>query len=202
MSDHTPMSDPKPMSSQTPDEFTQIGSDDEVDAALKPRKTLNLPLATAILAGVVVLAIGLAGGAGLHAAFASDKTPTQNQASGAGRGFGNGGFRGQNGGGTGQGSGQGQRQFPGGGGTVGTVVSASGSELVVKTQSGDVTVKLTGSTTYDITKQGTSADLKAGEQVVVTGQNSNGTITANTVRQGNAGFGGFRNGPSATPSSR
>ncbi|GAA1132061.1 hypothetical protein GCM10009630_32510 [Kribbella jejuensis] len=189
------------MSNQTPDEFAQIGSDEEVDAALKPKKTLNLPLATAILAGVVVLAIGLAGGAGLHAAFASNSTSNQPQ---AGRGFGgyggyggSGGFRGQNGAnrpGNFPGAGQ------GGGGTVGTVVSANGSELVVKTQTGNVTVKLTGSTTYDITSKGTAADLKAGEQVVVSGQNTNGTITANTVRQGS--FGGFRGNPSATPSTR
>ena len=188
------------MSNQTPDDFAQIGSDEEVDAALKPKKTLNLPLATAILAGVVVLAVGLAGGAGLHAAFASDSSSNQPQ---AGRGAGGyGGFRGQNGGGgTGQ-NGQGQRQFPGGGqggGTIGTVVSANSSELVVKTQTGNVTVKLTGDTTYEITSKGTAADLKAGEQVVVSGQTANGTVTANTVRQGS--FGGFRN-PSATPSTR
>ena len=189
------------MSNQTPDEFAQIGSDDEVDAALKPKKTLALPLATAILAGVVVLAIGLAGGAGLHAAFASDSSSNQPQ---AGRGAGGyGGFRGQNGGaGAGEnGQGTGQRQFPGGGGTVGTVVSANSSELVVKTQTGNVTVKLNGDTTYEISKTGTAADLKAGEQVVVTGQSANGTITANSVRQGSLGGFGGRN-PSATPSSR
>ncbi|TDO52006.1 hypothetical protein EV651_11826 [Kribbella sp. VKM Ac-2571] len=183
------------MSDQTPDEFAQIGSDEEVEAALKPKKTLNLPLATAILTGMVVLAIGLGAGAGLHAAFASDSSSNQPQAGGRGAG-GYGGFRGQNGyGAPGQGPGGGQ----GGGGTVGTVVSANSSELVVKTQSGNVTVKLTGDTTYEITSKGTAADLKAGEQVVVSGQNTNGTITANTVRQGT--FGGFRN-PTATPSSR
>jgi Domain of unknown function (DUF5666) len=190
------------MSNQTPDEFAQIGSDEEVDAALKPKKSLNLPLATAILTGVVVLAVGLAGGAGLHAAFASDNTSNAPQ---AGRGFGGyGGFRGQNGqtgqNGNGQnGNGQGQR-FPGGqgGGTIGTVVSANSSELVVKTESGNVTVKLTGDTTYEITSKGTAADLKAGQQVVVSGQNSNGTITANTVRQGSFPGGGFRS-PGTTP---
>ena len=182
------------MSNQSPDEFAQIGSDEEVDAALKPKKSLNLPLATAILAGIVVLAVGLAGGAGLHAALASDSTASQQPQAGRGFGGGYGGFRGQNG--TGQG------QFPGGGqggnATVGTVVSASGSELVVKTQSGNVTVKLTDNTAYEITKNGTSADLKAGQQVVVSGQNANGTITANTVRQGSFP-GGFRS-PGATPS--
>jgi hypothetical protein len=185
------------MSNQNPDEFAQIGSDEEVDAALTPKKSLNLPLATAILAGIVVLAIGLAGGAGLHAAFASDGTTTQPQGGGRGFGGGYGGFRGQNG------PGQGQGQAPGGvggpgGAAIGTVVSATGTELVVKTQNGNVTVKLTGDTTYQITSKGTAADLKQGEQVVVSGQNANGTITAGTVRQGSFA-GGFRN-PSSTPS--
>ncbi|MGZ0145565.1 hypothetical protein ACXJJ3_00735 [Kribbella sp. WER1] len=187
------------MSDQTPDEFAQIGSDEEVEAALKPKKTLNLPLATAILAGIVVLAVGLAGGAGLHAAFASNSTSNQPQAGRGGFG-GYGGYRGQNGGnGPGFGGGQGGAGGQGGGGTIGTVVSANSSQLVVKTQSGNVTVKLTGDTTYEITSKGTAADLKTGEQVVVSGQNSNGTITANSVRQGS--FGGFR-GPNATPSGR
>ena len=185
------------MSNQTPDEFAQIGSDEEVDEALKPKKTLNLPLATAILTGIVVLAIGLGGGAGLHAAFASDSSSNQPQAGGRGAG-GYGGFRGQNGYGQ-NAPGQGPGGAQGGGGTVGTVVSATSSELVVKTQTGNVTVKLTGDTTYEITSKGTAADLKAGEQVVVSGQTANGTVTANTVRQGS--FGGFRN-PSATPSTR
>jgi hypothetical protein len=178
------------MSNQTPDEFAQIGSDEEVDEALKPKKALNLPLATAILTGIVVLAVGLAGGAGLHAAFASDSTTPQQQA-GGGPGVGYGGFRGQNGAGQGPGAGQGNA-------TVGTVVSANSSQLVVKTQSGDVTVKLTGDTTYEITSKGTAADLKAGEQVVVSGQNTDGAITASTVRQGSFA-GGFRT-PGATPS--
>lgn len=178
-------------SNQTPDEFAQIGNDDEVNQALKPKKTLNLPAATAVLAGIVVLAIGLAGGAGLHAAFASDNSPAASQQPG-GRGAGGyGGFRGQ---GTGQ--------PPGGGAgnaAVGTVVSASNSQLVVKTQSGDVTVKLTGDTTIDITSKGTASDLKAGEQVIVSGQTTDGTLTARTVRQGETGFG--RN-PNASASPR
>ena len=179
------------MSNQTPDEFAQIGSDEEVDAALQPKKTLDLPLATAVLAGIVVLAVGLAGGAGLHAAFASDSTTTQPQAGRFGAG-GYAGFRGQNGAGQGPGGGQ----F--GNATIGTVVSATSSQLVVKTQSGDVTVKLTGNTTYEITSKGTAADLKTGQQVVVNGQNTDGSITATTVRQGTFA-GGFRT-PGATPS--
>jgi hypothetical protein len=81
---------------------------------------------------------------------------------------------------------------------VGTVVSASDSQLVVKTQNGDVTVKLTGDTTIDITTKGTTADLKAGEQVIVTGQTTNGTLTARTIRQGETTFGRNPN-PSASP---
>ncbi|TCO37775.1 hypothetical protein EV646_1221 [Kribbella antiqua] len=181
------------MSNQPPEEFAQIGSDEEVDEALKPRKTLNLPAATAVLAGIVVLAVGLAGGAGLHAAFASDSTSTPQQAGRGPGGAGYGGFRG--------GYGQGQGQGPGGQGgnaTIGTVVSATSSSLVVKTQNGDVTVKLTGNTTYEITKQGTASDLKTGQQVVVTGQSTDGSITATAVRQGGT-FGNFRS-PTATPS--
>jgi hypothetical protein len=181
------------MSNQQPDEFAQIGSDEEVDEALQPKKTLNLPMATAILTGILVLAVGLAGGAGLHAAFASDSTASQQQA-GRGMGAGYGGFRGQNGTGQGPGAGQGGQ----GNAAIGTVVSANSSQLVVKTQNGDVTVKLTGDTTYEITSKGTAADLKAGEQVVVSGQSTDGSITATTVRQGGT-VGGFR-APTATPS--
>ena len=176
---------------QSPDEFTQIGSDEEVQAALKPKKTLNLPAATAVLAGVVVLAIGLGGGAGLHAAFASDSSAQTPAA--AGRGAGAGGYAGARGG-----------QAPGGAaGTaaVGTVVSATDTELVVKTQTGDVTVKLTGDTSIEITAKGTASQLKAGEQVVVSGQTTDGSLTASTVRQGGVQMGGgARPGQSATPS--
>ncbi|MFK4085482.1 hypothetical protein ACI2LF_15310 [Kribbella sp. NPDC020789] len=172
------------MSDQTPEEFAQIGSDEEVDAALKPKKTLSLPTATAVLGGIVVLAIGLAGGAGLHAAFASDNTPAQTQA-GRGPGGGYGGFRNQ--------GGQGAA-------TIGTVVSATDSQLVVKTQNGDVTVKLTGTTDVEITAKGKASDLKTGEQVVVTGQNTDGSVTADSVRQGGTFPGGGFRSPGATPS--
>jgi hypothetical protein len=180
---------------QSPDEFQQIGNDDEVNEALKPKKTLNLPAATAVLAGVVVLAIGLAGGAGLHAAFAKDSTPTAQAGTGRGAAGGYGGFRGQ---GTGQ-PGQGGTGA-GGGAAIGTVVSATDTQLVVKTQTGDVTVKLTGDTAIDITSKGTAGDLKAGEQVVVSGQTSNGTLTATTVRQGGTTFTPGGRNPTATPS--
>ncbi len=55
---------------------------------------------------------------------------------------------------------------------------------MVKTQNGDVTVKLTGDTSYEISSKGAATDLKAGEQVVVSGETADGTLTARTVRQG------------------
>jgi hypothetical protein len=186
------------MTNQTPDDFAQIGSDQEVEAALRPKKTLKLPVATAVLSGVVVLAIGLAGGAGLHAAFASD-SPTPQAGRGAG---GYGGLRGQ-GGGQGGGQGFGQGGGPGAGNAaVGTVVSAADGKLVVKTQSGDVTVKLTGDTSYEISSKGTATDLKAGEQVVVSGETADGTLTARTVRQGSLAAGGFGRNPNASATPR
>jgi hypothetical protein len=176
-----------------PDDFGPIGDDHDVQAALEPRKTLNMPAATAVLVAIVVLAVGLAGGAGLHAAFASGSTP-QAGAGGAGRGMG-----GYGQGGYGQGRPGGAGGAAGGGGTVGTIVSADSSQLVVKTQTGNVTVKLTGSTAIEINAKGTVSDLKTGEQVVVSGTSANGTLTADTVRQGAAGPGGGGR-PGATPS--
>ena len=183
--------------SNSPDNFGPIADDRDVQAALQRRKTLNLPAATAVLVAIVVLAVGLAGGAGLHAAFASGNSGGNPQAGagGYGRGFGQGGY----GQGQGQGPGQG-RPGGGGGGTVGTIVSADTSQLVVKTQTGNVTVKLTGSTAIEINAKGTVSDLKTGEQVVVNGTTSNGTLTADTVRQGAAGPGGGFNRPGASPS--
>jgi hypothetical protein len=181
----------------SPDNFGPIADDRDVQAALQPRKTLNLPAGTAVLVAIVVLAIGLAGGAGLHAAFASGKGGGNPQAGGGGygRGMGQGGY------GYGQGQGRpGGGAGPGGGGTVGTIVSADSSQLVVKTQTGNVTVKLTGSTAIEINAKGTVSDLKTGEQVVVNGTTSNGTLTADTVRQGAAGPGGGFNRPGASPS--
>jgi hypothetical protein len=179
----------------SPDNFGPIADDRDVQAALQPRKTMNMPAATAVLVAIVVLAIGLAGGAGLHAAFAGGGSTPQAGAGGYGaRGQGQGGYP------QGQGQGRPGGGGAGGGGTVGTIVSADSSQLVVKTQTGNVTVKLTGSTAIEINAKGTVSDLKTGEQVVVNGTTSNGTLTADTVRQGAAGAGGGFNRPGASPS--
>ena len=107
------------MSNQTPDGSPRSGPTQEVEEALKPKKTLKLPTATAVLGGVVVLAIGLAGGAGLHAAFASDSTPQRPRPAEEAGGYG--GFRGEGGGQGGQGFGAGAGEA-----TAGTVVSGDG----------------------------------------------------------------------------
>jgi len=170
-------------------DFESLADDREVEAALEPRKTFRLPAATAVLIGIVVLAAGAAGGAGLHAALASGDDAAQ---PGAARPGGNGyGFRnvapnGQNGGGPQN-------------GTVGTIVSADKSQLVVRTQNGDVTVKLTGETDIEITDEGAVSDLEKGEQVVVSGTSTDGTLTATTVRQGGTAFAGR---PTGSPSPR
>jgi hypothetical protein len=180
-----------------PDDFRPLADDREIQAALQPRRTLNLPAATAVLAGIVVLAVGLAGGAGLHAAFASGSSGADQ----AGGSRGSGGFRGR-GQAPGQGSGQARDGGAGGGqATVGTVVSANKSQLVVKTQSGDVTVKLTGDTAIEITGKGTVSDLESGQQVIVSGTSTDGTLTARTVRQGDLPTGFNRRG-GATPPAR
>ena len=72
----------------------------------------------------------------------------------------------------------------------------------MKTQNGDVTVKLTGDTSIEITDNGTAADLKTGQQVIVSGETTDGSLTARTVRQGNLPTGGFNRNPSTTPSTR
>jgi hypothetical protein len=179
----------------SPDNFGPVADDRDVQAALQPRKTMNMPAATAVLVAIVVLAIGLAGGAGLHAAFASGSGSTPQAGAG---GY---GARGQGQGGYPQGQGQGRPGGggAGGGGTVGTIVSADSSQLVVKTQTGNVTVKLTGSTAIEITAKGGVSDLKTGQQVVVSGTSANGTMTADTVRQGGAPGGGFNRGGGPTP---
>ena len=54
----------------------------------------------------------------------------------------------------------------------------------------------------EITGKGTAADLKEGQQVIVSGETTDGSLTARTVRQGNLPTGGFNRSPIATPSTR
>ncbi len=64
----------------------------------------------------------------------------------------------------------------------------NGSTLTVQSSSGStVTVTASSSTTVLITKNGSVSDLTVGEQIMVRGTSSNGTITATSIREG--GFG-------------
>jgi len=84
----------------------------------------------------------------------------------------------------------------GSGPVLGTVETISGSTLTIKTSSGTtVTATTSSSTKVTIIKTGQVSDLKAGEQIVVAGTTSNGTITATTIRTGSTGLGG---GPGGT----
>ncbi|HEY8913881.1 hypothetical protein [Lacisediminihabitans sp.] len=154
---------------------------------------------TPTLAIVATLAVGLAGGVLIgHATAASAQASGQ---AGFTRGLGGGGTGGGTGG-TGGGDG-----FAGGGFTAGTIVSVTGSTIVVKTQDGtEKTVTTTGSTKVTKTTASTLADLKAGETVTVMGQaSSNGDVTATSVAEGTLRQFGGRLGsgagaPTAAPS--
>ncbi len=99
-------------------------------------------------------------------------------------------------------------QFPGGpdGGSFARGVVASvgdGTFTVTSVDGTAVTVTTSSTTKVSITKSASVSDLKVGDQVVVRGKTSNGTITATTIREGALGGGlGFRpgaNGGQAPP---
>lgn len=136
---------------------------------------------TPTLALVAVLVVGMFGGVLIgHATAAS--------AQGAAAG----GFsRGPNGGAGGTG-GTGGAGFAGGGFTSGTIVSISGTTMVLKAQDGTTkTVTTSGSTRVSKTSTTTLSALKAGQRVTVIGAAaSNGDIAATSVSEGARGFGG------------
>lgn len=69
-----------------------------------------------------------------------------------------------------------------GGGVSGQIISMDSSSITVKTQAGSTAIVYYSSTT-GITKQQTAAtsDLTVGQNVVVRGTNSNGTVTATSI---------------------
>jgi hypothetical protein len=86
----------------------------------------------------------------------------------------------------------------GGGSSAGTVASVNGSTLTLKTPSGStITVTTSSTTTVTVVKTGAVGDLTVGEQIVVDGTTSNGTITATSIHAGSglAGGPGGGNGP-------
>lgn len=100
------------------------------------------------------------------------------------------------------GGGQGDRQVPGGANgasfTRGVVASVGDGTFTVTGIDGTaVTVTTSATTPVSVTKSATVGDLKVGDQVVVRGKQSKGTITATNIREGGLGGGvGFRPGAS------
>jgi hypothetical protein len=135
-----------------------------------------------VIAGIALLAV--AAGAG----FQYGKTYQSNQANQIRSQF----LRSR---GINSGNGTGGAQAAGfGGGVFGQLKSVNGNTLTVTTQNGDETVDLTANTQIEKTTVGTTADLQAGEQLVVRGQrDSSGTVTAETIQITNNGA------PQSTP---
>jgi len=71
-----------------------------------------------------------------------------------------------------------------GGGVAGQIKSVQGNTIELNTANNNVTtVDLTANTRIEKSTQGTAADLKTGEQLVVRGQSdANGTVTANQIQ--------------------
>jgi hypothetical protein len=165
------------------------------------KRSSTIVLAVAV--GVVALAAGLFGGMSYgkgHPSVetametVSNLTPEQMAQLGtSGGGFPGGGFPGgARGGGNGN---------AGGGFTAGSIVSNDGSTITIKMNDGSTKFVLySGSTTIRKSAEGTSADLVAGENVVVTGSaNSDGSITATQIQLGGLPGGPGGGGQGTTP---
>ncbi|MXQ65027.1 hypothetical protein GQ466_13375 [Actinomadura rayongensis] len=165
---------------------------DDALAAVPPRRALPGP--TLYLAAGVLLVVGFLGG--VQAQKWNSGTSTGTPAAQPGRGAFPGGYGGGQGtgarGGYGGAPGGGFGGAPGAGGgfggglTTGTVTKVSGDTLWVKTPDGKtVKVKTGGSTSVNITREGSLKDLGEGASVVVRGSaGDDGTVTATQVTEG------------------
>ncbi|MCD8485007.1 DUF5666 domain-containing protein [Candidatus Woesebacteria bacterium] len=81
----------------------------------------------------------------------------------------------------------------------GEVLSVDGETITVKTQEGDSKIVVySGSTNINKTSEGSSSDLTVGENVMVIGtEDSNGTVTAQTISIGGSDL--FRGTPGGQP---
>jgi hypothetical protein len=87
-----------------------------------------------------------------------------------------------------------------GGFTAGKVASVDGSTFTVTAFDGStVTVSTTAQTTVDVTKTASLSEIKVGDTISATGADSNGVVTATTVRIGAVPFGGFGRGRQGVP---
>jgi len=167
-------------------------ADDELDAEFAPQPRKRLGKLTIGLAALLVAGAGFLGGLQVQKHEGSTSTVNPFAAAAARRGTGTGGTAGGGGfggfgGATGTGTGGGAGGTTGGTGTstipavIGQIVSASGNTVVVKNLGGqEVTVKLSDTTI--ISQTATAADLKAGQNVTVSGTTgADGTVTATSV---------------------
>ena len=188
-----PQTEPLPY---LPDE--EQWDDDEEDLPVRPvRKRLG-PWSLALV-GAVVAAGAFYGGVLVEKNHVSSST----SASAAARGRNAGttatttaGGRGATGAGTATGAGAGAAAAAGGAGTgatFGTVKLVDGTNVYVQDATGNITkVATNAQSTITITSTGTAKDIKPGDTVVVTGTTgSDGTVTANAVRDVGAGGGGL-----------
>jgi hypothetical protein len=143
-----------------------------------------------------VLAALLAGAAGFYVGVTYQKN--QSQAGIAGRVGGQNGA-GQGGGGRASGNGQRGTSRMGGSVTTGTILAQDATSITVKTSDGgSKKLFLSVQTRYSQQQQLTAADLKVGDQVLVTGQDASGGFDARTVTVVPPGS-EFRFGPAAGP---
>lgn len=168
---------------------------------MKRSSTIVLAVAVGVVALAAGLFVGMSYGKGhpsVETAMetVSNLTPEQMAQLGtSGGGFPGGGFPG------GAGGGGGGNGNAGGGFTAGSIVSNDGSTITIEMNDGSTKFVLySGSTTIRKSAEGTSADLVAGENVVVTGSaNSDGSITATQIQLGGLPGGPGGGGQETTP---
>jgi Domain of unknown function (DUF5666) len=171
---------------------------------VKRSSTIVLAVAVGVVALAAGLFVGMSYGKGhpsVETAMetVSNLTPEQMAQLGtSGGGFPGGGFPGGGfpGGAAGDGNGNARGGF-----TAGSIVSNDGSTITIKMNDGSTKFVLySGSTTIRKSAEGTSADLVAGENVVVTGSaNSDGSITATQIQLGGLPGGPGGGGQGTTP---
>lgn len=170
----------------------------DTEVPVYDRRTGRSPWRDRLVAGLLCLVVGGAGGFALGRATASagpatlaeafqlaqeGKLPRGNlQGPGGGQGF----PGGQAPGGQNQG---GQGQGPGGGPSVqGDITSTDGDVLTISTQAGELKVQLSGSTEIRRAVTGKASDLAVGDTVSVrldpaASNSSNGTVTASSITE-------------------
>jgi hypothetical protein len=86
----------------------------------------------------------------------------------------------------------GQGRFGGGGFAAGTVASVDGDGFTLTERDGTtMTVTTTSSTTVTVSKEISRDDLAKGDTILVVGDRSGDTVTATSIRKGDAGQAGF-----------